>query len=138
MRTEHPVIGQDVSADSATQRLPVNVVALGFVSLLMGMSSQMIHGLLPVFLVTVLGASVLSVGVIEGIAEATNSLAKVLSGTFSDWLGRRKPLGIFEEVTTRRVLPLLKCQMQFNTLSLEERLLTFAGLPARAYAANRF
>lgn len=90
MRTEYPVIGQDVSA--ATQRLPANVVALGFVSLLMGMSSQMIHGLLPVFLVTVLGASVLSVGVIEGIAEATNSLAKVLSGTFSDWLGRRKPL----------------------------------------------
>jgi len=75
-----------------SQRLPRNVVALGFVSLFMGVSSQMTHSLLPLFLVTVLGASTVSVGVIEGIAEATNSMAKVFSGTLSDWLGRRKPL----------------------------------------------
>jgi len=58
----------------------------------MGMSSQMTHSLLPLFLVTVLGASTVSVGVIEGIAAATDSIARVFSGTLSDWLGRRKPL----------------------------------------------
>jgi MFS family permease len=73
-------------------RLPANVIALGWVSLLMAMSSQMIHGLLPLFLVTVLGASAGSIGVIEGVAEATNSLARLFSGAASDWLGRRKPL----------------------------------------------
>ena len=77
---------------TALPRLPRNVVALGVVSLLMGMSSQMTHSLLPLFLVTVLGASAVSVGVIEGIAAATDSIARVFSGTLSDWLGRRKPL----------------------------------------------
>ena len=67
-------------------------MALGLVSLFMDLSSEMIHSLLPVFLVTVLGASALSVGLIEGIAEATASVAKVFSGVFSDWIGRRKPL----------------------------------------------
>ncbi len=82
-----------MSLQSATARaLPRNVVALGVVSLLMGTSSQMIHSLLPLFLVTVLGASTISVGIIEGIAEATNSMARFFSGTLSDWLGRRKPL----------------------------------------------
>lgn len=76
----------------ARKRLPANVVALGCVSLLMAVSSQMIHSLLPVFLVTVLGASAASVGLIEGVAEATNSFARVTSGIASDWLGRRKPL----------------------------------------------
>ena len=54
----------------------------------MDLSSEMIHSLLPVFLVTVLGASALSVGLIEGIAEATASIAKVFSGVLSDWIGR--------------------------------------------------
>ncbi len=73
-------------------RLPTGVVALGLVSLFMDMSSEMIHSLLPVFLVTALGASALSVGFIEGIAEATASIAKMFSGVISDWMGRRKPL----------------------------------------------
>ena len=72
--------------------LPRGVIALGLVSLFMDLSSEMIHGLLPVFLVTVLGASALSVGLIEGVAEATASVAKVFSGVISDWIGRRKPL----------------------------------------------
>ncbi len=72
--------------------IPRTVVALGFVSLFMDLSSEIIHSLLPAFLVTVLGASALSVGVIEGAAEGTTSLAKVFSGTVSDWIGRRKPL----------------------------------------------
>src|SRR6516164_6934885 len=71
-----------------------NVIALGLVSLFMAMSSAMIHGLLPAFLVTVLGVSVLSVGAIEGIAEATTSLVKIFSGRLSDRLGRRKALVI--------------------------------------------
>jgi hypothetical protein len=75
------------------QRLPRNVVALGVVSLLMGMSSQMTHSLLPLFLVTVLGASTVSVGVIEGIAAATDSIARVFSGTLSDWPGCRRSSG---------------------------------------------
>jgi len=73
-------------------KLPKTIVALGLVSLFMDISSEMIHSLLPVFLVTVLGASALSVGLIEGIAEATASIAKVFSGVISDWMGRRKPL----------------------------------------------
>ena len=72
--------------------LSPNVVVLGLVSLLMGMSSAMVYGLLPVFLVTVLGASTASVGLIEGIAEATTSAMKIFSGAASDWFGRRKPL----------------------------------------------
>ena len=72
--------------------LPASVVALGLVSLTMDISSELIHSLLPVFLVSVLGASTMSVGFIEGIAEATASIAKVFSGVISDWIGRRKPL----------------------------------------------
>ena len=76
----------------APGKLPKGVVALGLVSLFMDLSSEMIHSLLPLFLVTVLGASALSVGLIEGIAEATAAIAKVFSGVLSDWIGRRKPL----------------------------------------------
>lgn len=77
------------------RRLPSNVVALGCVSMLTAMSSAMIYGLLPVFLVRVLGASMASVGLIEGLAEATMSFIKIFSGAASDWIGRRKPLVIF-------------------------------------------
>jgi MFS family permease len=76
----------------STIHLPRGVIALGLVSLTMDLSSEMIHSLLPVFLVTVLGASAMSVGVIEGIAEATAAVAKVFSGVVSDRFGRRKPL----------------------------------------------
>lgn len=75
--------------------IPKGVWALGFVSLLMDTSSEMIHSLLPVFLTSVLGVSALSVGIIEGIAEATAAISKVFSGAISDWAGRRKPLLLF-------------------------------------------
>jgi MFS family permease len=78
--------------DAPKRALPRGVIALGFVSLCMDTSSEMIHSLLPVFLVTALGVSAMSVGIIEGIAEATAAIVKVFSGTLSDWLGRRKPL----------------------------------------------
>jgi MFS family permease len=76
------------------QRIPSAIWALGFVSLLMDISSEMIHSLLPVFLVTALGASALTVGLIEGAAEATALIVKVFSGALSDYWGRRKPLAL--------------------------------------------
>ena len=78
-----------------TSRLPRVVWLLGLVSLCMDLSSEMIHALLPVFLVTVLGASTVTLGLIEGIAEGTASITKVFSGVISDRLGRRKPLVLF-------------------------------------------
>jgi MFS family permease len=75
--------------------IPIGIWTLGFVSMLMDVSSEMIHALLPVYLVTVLGASMATVGVIEGIAEATASITKIFSGALSDWLGRRKWLAAF-------------------------------------------
>ena len=72
--------------------IPTGIWALGFVSLLMDISSELIHALLPVYLVTVMGASMVTVGVIEGIAEATASIVKIFSGVISDWLGKRKLL----------------------------------------------
>jgi MFS family permease len=74
--------------------IPRGVWALGFVSLLMDVSSEMIHALLPVFLVGVLGASVTAVGLLEGTAEAIASITKVFSGTISDWLDKRKLLTV--------------------------------------------
>jgi MFS family permease len=74
------------------RRLPRHILVLGIISLLTAMSSAMVYGLLPVFLVRVLGATVASVGVIEGVAEAMTSLAKIVSGFVSDRMGRRKPL----------------------------------------------
>lgn len=79
----------------ATMKMPKGVWVLGFVSLLMDVSSEMIHSLLPLFMVTVLGASALTVGVIEGIAESTALLVKVFSGALSDYLGKRKGLAVF-------------------------------------------
>jgi MFS family permease len=73
-------------------RIPRTIWALGFVSLFMDLSSELVHSLLPVFLVTTLGASALAVGVIEGIAESTAMLVKVFSGAISDFMGRRKGL----------------------------------------------
>jgi MFS family permease len=74
--------------------IPRGVWVLGFVSLLMDVSSEMIHSLLPMFMVTTLGLSVLSVGVIEGLAESTALMVKVFSGVLSDYLGKRKGLAL--------------------------------------------
>jgi MFS family permease len=74
--------------------LPAGVWAMGIGSLFMDLSSEMIHALLPLFLVTALGASMVTVGLIEGVAEATAAVLKVFSGTLSDYLRRRKFLMI--------------------------------------------
>lgn len=79
---------------SPVSRLPAGVVALGVVSLFMDVSSEMIHGLLPVFLTVTLGAPALLVGLIEGVGEATAAITKLFSGVASDRMGRRKPLAV--------------------------------------------
>jgi MFS family permease len=79
-------------ARSSLARLPGGIWALGFVSLFMDISSEMIHGLLPVFLTSVLGASIEMVGLIEGVGEATASISKLFSGWVSDKLRKRKAL----------------------------------------------
>jgi MFS family permease len=89
--------------------IPTGIWALGFVSMLMDISSEMIHALLPVYLVTVLGTSMVTVGVIEGIAEATASITKIFSGALSDWMGKRKwlaALGYGIAAITKPVFPL--------------------------------
>jgi MFS family permease len=89
--------------------VPTTVWTLGFVSLLMDTSSELIHSLLPVFLVTVVGASTVAVGLIEGIAEATAAVAKVFSGALSDRIGKRKLLvgiGYGLAAITKPVFPL--------------------------------
>ncbi|NLS18863.1 MFS transporter [Rhizobium sp. P40RR-XXII] len=95
---------------SATpRRIPAAIWALGLVSMLMDISSEMIHALLPVYMVSVLGTSTFAVGIIEGIAEATASITKVFSGALSDWLGRRKflaALGYGLAAITKPIFPL--------------------------------
>jgi MFS family permease len=76
------------------KQIPVGVWVLGFVSMLMDISSEMIHSLLPMFMVTVMGTSVFTVGLIEGMAEATALIVKVFSGVLSDYLGKRKGLAV--------------------------------------------
>ncbi len=74
--------------------LPRGVIALGFVSLFMDISSEMVHALLPVYLTGTLGASAALVGVIEGLGQGTAQITKLFSGVFSDWTQRRKPLAL--------------------------------------------
>jgi MFS family permease len=80
--------------DPSVAKIPKDIWVLGFVSMLADIASEMIHSLLPVFLVTIIGASAIAVGVIEGVAEATALIVKVFSGTVSDYLGRRKMLAV--------------------------------------------
>lgn len=82
------------SQTNVLKQIPRSVWALGFVSMFMDISSEMIHALLPIYLVSVLGASMVTVGFIEGIAEATAMITKVFSGALSDWLGKRKLLAV--------------------------------------------
>ena len=94
---------------SPWRNIPRSVWLLGLVSMFMDLSSEMIHALLPLYLVSVLGASTLTVGVIEGIAEATASIVKIFSGALSDYLGHRKWLAAFGyglAAVTKPVFPL--------------------------------
>ncbi len=91
------------------REIPGGVWTLGFVSLLMDVSSEMIHALLPLYLAAGFGASMLTIGVIEGLAEATALIVRVFSGALSDALGKRKllaALGYGLAAFTKPVFPL--------------------------------
>ena len=109
-RVGKPAITIEKSTPTRAYRgVPAGIWALGFVSMLMDISSEMIHALLPVYMVAVLGTSTLAVGIIEGIAEATASITKVFSGALSDWLGKRKflaALGYGLAAFTKPIFPL--------------------------------
>ena len=87
-------VGTLTPAFHHVRQMPRGVWVLGFVSMLMDISSEMIHSLLPLFMVTALGASAFTVGVIEGLAESTALIVKVFSGVLSDYLGKRKALAV--------------------------------------------
>ena len=94
---------------ASARQLHRTVWVLGLVSLLMDVSSEMIHGLLPVFLVGTLGVSAFTLGLIEGIAESTASISKIFSGALSDRMTRRKPLillGYGMSALTKPLFPL--------------------------------
>jgi MFS family permease len=115
-RVEDACAGEDTCLAEASdrsllrwRRIPGSVWALGIVSMLMDISSEMIHALLPLYLVVGLGASALAVGVIEGIAEATALIVRIFSGALSDRLGHRKWLaavGYGLAAFTKPVFPL--------------------------------
>jgi MFS family permease len=92
---------------SARRRLPSTVIALGAVSFLTDLSSEMIYPLLPVFLSATLGASAVVLGVVEGAAESVASLLKLVSGWWSDRLARRKPLVVAGYTLASVVRPLV-------------------------------
>ncbi len=91
----------------ARTRLHRNVIALGLVSLLTDFSSDMIYPLLPVFLTATLGAGPAALGIIEGVAEATASLLKLVSGSWSDRIGRKKPLVLAGYILSSAARPLV-------------------------------
>jgi MFS family permease len=89
--------------------MPSGIWALGLGSMFMDISSELVHSLLPLFMVGVLGASMVTVGVVEGLAEATAAITKVFSGALSDYLGRRKfllVLGYALAAFTKPMFPL--------------------------------
>jgi MFS family permease len=97
------------TSKTSWRALPAGIWALGFGSLFMDMSSELVHSLLPVFMVTSLGASMVMVGLVEGVAEATAAIVKVFSGAVSDYFGRRKLpmiLGYALAAFTKPVFPL--------------------------------
>jgi len=94
--------------------IPRSIWLLGFVSLFMDVSSELIHSLLPVFMVTSLGATALAVGIVEGIAESTALIVKVFSGALSDWLGRRKGLAVLGYALGAASKPLFALALSVN------------------------
>jgi len=88
------MLAMTIPPQSTRQKIPAGVWVLGFVSMLMDISSEMIHSLLPIFMVATLGASALAIGLIEGLAEATALIIKIFSGVISDYLGKRKSLAV--------------------------------------------
>ena len=100
---------KSASPKNIYRRLPSGIWGLGFVSMFMDISSELVHSLLPVFMVTVLGTTVAAVGMIEGVAESAAAIIKVFSGAISDFCGKRKYLavtGYAISAITKPVFPL--------------------------------
>ena len=112
MQIDKQRLGAERTSPTARQSLrslPMGIWALGFGSLFMDTSSELVHSLLPVYMATILGASMVTIGFIEGIAEATAAITKVFSGVLSDYLGKRKflvVLGYGLGAVTKPVFPL--------------------------------
>lgn len=98
-----------LAALGSYRALPGGIWALGFVSMFMDISSELVHSLLPVFMFTILGVSMTTIGVVEGVAEAAAAVTKVFSGVISDYIGKRKWLAVLGyglAATTKPIFPL--------------------------------
>jgi MFS family permease len=98
-----------MSTPGRLRAVPAGIWALGLASMFMDISSELVHSLLPLYMVGVLGASMVTVGVVEGVAEATAAIVKVFSGALSDYLGKRKfllVLGYGLAALTKPMFPL--------------------------------
>ncbi|VVO26886.1 MFS transporter [Pseudomonas fluorescens] len=129
-----------MSQTLATRSIPRTVWALGFVSLFMDLSSEMVHSLLPIYLVGSLGVSMITLGLIEGIAEATALIVKVFSGAISDYFGRRKGLlllGYGLAALTKPLFPLAhSAEMVFTARFLDRIGKGIRGAPRDALVAD--
>jgi MFS family permease len=99
------------NARQLPRALPPGIWALGLSAMFMDMSSELVHSLLPMFMASVLGASMLTIGFLEGVAEATAAITKIFSGALSDYLGKRKflvVLGYGLAAVTKPVFPLVR------------------------------
>ena len=105
---------------SALKQIPKSVWVLGFVSMFMDISSEMIHSLLPLFMTTTLGMGAFAVGIIEGVAESTALIIKVFSGVLSDYIGRRKGLAV----------------LGYGLGAVSKPLFALASLPAVVFSAR--
>ena len=120
----------EAQVERSLRQLPSGIWVLGFVSLLMDVSSEMIHSLLPLFMVTVLGTSTLAVGMVEGLAESLALIVKVFSGTLSDYWGKRKGLAVFGYALGAFTKPLFAIASSVD-LVLTARLLDRVGKGVR-------
>lgn len=130
----------DEKLSNSVKKLPFGIWMLGFVSLLMDISSEMIHSLLPLFMVGTLGASALMVGFIEGLAESLALMVKVFSGALSDYLGKRKGLALFGYGLAALTKPLFalasNIEMVFSARLLDRVGKGIRGAPRDALVAD--
>src|SRR3990172_6054253 len=128
------------TAAGAVRALPTGIWVLGLGSLFMDTSSELVHSLLPVFMATILGASMVTIGVVEGIAEASAAITKVFSGAISDYLGKRKflvVLGYGLAAITKPVFPLATSMVEVFIARFVDRIgKGIRGAPRDALVAD--
>lgn len=106
-------------------KIPGAVWALGFTSLFMDFSSEMMHGLLPIYLTSTIGLPAVELGLLEGIAEATSLAVKVVSGRISDYIGKRKGLALLGyglAAAVKPIFPLASTATEFLAARVLDRL----------------